>query len=1039
MINDIEKKYPGSPDGSGFLNADDAPFSLGINEWVNMENCRVGSTDDGMVNTVESIGSNILRSTALPSVTFLTIGSAEDVAKRRFFVFKFNTTGTNHKITCYTKTTLTELDVLLSSQVTGGLNFSKNKLIVAEVVDDILYWTDNNNEVRKLNVEAALKLNNPSYSTSVTPYTTPIAQSVIKLIRKPPGTAPTATKGTDGAVTTNYLGGIAGSFAFRYRGRDNEETVFGPPSAILNYNLPTDTFNKIDIIFGIGTGATREQIPQDAQEVHLGFRKANTNSYEIIKTWSKSVTSEAQEISDYNSGLANLSFSYYGDFTGEFVSEADSLKPADSIPLRAKGLSVANNRLFLANYVKGYDTPNQTSLAGTPTLSAGATSTVNVFRPFSTYQIGIRFRDEEKRQSAVVTNDGLVISIQGRAYDDSAAYTTAIAWTISNLNALVEIPDWAYFYDILITKCLQTRFFIQSKSPNTRYAVRNSDGTYTYQTNYSSSIYALALDASLLYNSGQGYSFQEGDMANVIVISNNYYLQVIGQDANYILVKPEDLGDLSTATLGNQSTMFDVFRPYKKAGNEYFYTTGQSYNVLNPGTSSRTYSTLSGSIPGDCFRIRRLFTGSTYYFTDCMSPNDLYWKDWLQIYGEFNIESQLGQVNKKRFIQWSDVQIDGTKVNGLSSFGALSEKALPDELEEIQGIVLTSKVQNQQGNVMLAVGVSETASLYLGETQQYGSSEQTTLTLSTDVIGSVNVLKGSYGTINPEGIVEFRGAVFWPDAINGKIIQYFGNGLFAISEYKMTRFWKQWFRQFLSMTSDEIEALGNRPFIFMTVDPRHEELLISLPKLSSTPPKGYLPDYPSTIYPFDILDMQAKVIVYQLNLGAGRPRFLGAHTYYTEWFITLLNDLYTSKNGLIWEHNQTTSTNSFYGTQYTSKIMPVSNQEQGVPKVYNVTSVEANMKPYFVYFYNDYPYQQSTDLVDFDPNWKQQEGIFSAALYKNKLVPTATGYNTNGLLTGEKMRGVTMFAMFEFNPTTTFLELKNLNFGYIKSVGNVNV
>ncbi|MCL5460230.1 hypothetical protein M3M33_16455, partial [Loigolactobacillus coryniformis] len=80
--------------------------------------------------------------------------------------------------------------------------------------------------------------------------------------------------------------------------------------------------------------------------------------------------------------------------------------------------------------------------------------------------------------------------------------------------------------------------------------------------------------------------------------------------------------------------------------------------------------------------------------------------------------------------------------------------------------------------------------LYLGEVQLVGSDKNAYLASSPNVIGTVNILKGNFGTVNPESVTEYRGNVYWLDANNGRYIQYSSNGLFPISNYKMTRFWK---------------------------------------------------------------------------------------------------------------------------------------------------------------------------------------------------------------------------------------------------------
>jgi hypothetical protein len=115
--------------------------------------------------------------------------------------------------------------------------------------------------------------------------------------------------------------------------------------------------------------------------------------------------------------------------------------------------------------------------------------------------------------------------------------------------------------------------------------------------------------------------------------------------------------------------------------------------------------------------------------------------------------------------------------------------------------------------------------------------------------------------------------------------------------------------------------------------------------------------------------------------------------------------------------------------------MVVSNQLPQRPKVYNNVSVEANMKPIFVYFYNDYPYLQTSDLEDVD--FRDLEGVYYATLYRNKIIDNGSGtLQTTALLTGEKMRNVAMKIMLEFDVTEAPLELKFLNIGYDISKGH---
>ena len=294
-----------------------------------------------------------------------------------------------------------------------------------------------------------------------------------------------------------------------------------------------------------------------------------------------------------------MQYDFYNDIIGDADSPADSVKPFDSIPTKVKTLEYSNNRLFLANYTKGYNTPSTTSLAGSVTSVPFGTR----FKSFSSYQIGIVFRDFYKRKCGVVTNTGLVITIPDRTYADTLASNNMISWVLSNVSAATEIPDWAYYYEIVLTKNLRTRFYVQAKSALTQYAFKDADGIITYSTTYSASAYGLAFDLSTLTGQGMGYVFSEGDLFNFYLASpaTTYRGSVISQDGNNVIVQLQNLGNLTT----QPDILFELYTPYQRLESETFYSTGRSYTVTNPGTGGRQYSTTSGTLQGDTYSLNR--------------------------------------------------------------------------------------------------------------------------------------------------------------------------------------------------------------------------------------------------------------------------------------------------------------------------------------------------------------------------------------------------------------------------------------------------
>lgn len=1128
-----EKKYFLSEDSQ--LNADDSPFAVSQNSWVNGQNWRTKSTDTGVTGVVESIGGTLLLSQPQPSINFLTIGSANEVPRARFCEFKFCTTGPWHKIVCWDETLQQELDVLLSSQYEGGLNFDKNYLIHnAYIVDNLLYWTDNLNEPHKINIDAGIKLNNPSYVTDQAPYASPVFYTTATLIKRPPVFPLDVTKVTDSTYDNNFTYNVAIQATYRYYYRDNEISALAPFGSLAPFNFTVETFNAIDLQLPFS-----EYIDDDIQIVEICIRYGNTGGMFAIKRWDKASAADAAAIALHNSDTTQLSYRYYNDVTGNPLDSIEANTSFHGVPLLSKTLSFSKNRILLGNNLFGYDTPTTTSLAlsldtfdtgnaGTfpadwkyitiqyqqqnspynvlpltfyyayePTLPAAyyfidytnvvsppasfdsvdATSVwatelqlgyyiartyvppvgyhplytgwtftdtgnntdiiitvpdngLQFFKSSSTYNVSIAFYDRFRRKCGVVdvTNK---VTIPERTFNQSV-FSTIVNWALSNNNAVEEIPDWAYYYQIHITKSLTTRFFVQGYTGGPKYAIKDTDtGAISYVNTFSSGVtYALALNLGTLTFFGLGYSYQAGDMARLhLSPSTNYNQNVIGQDGVYALLTPVDLGDLS----GGLAILYELYTPYHPLLSEPFFEEGDVFPVLSPGTSVRSYSVLFGSIYGDCYAIKREITGPTTFFTEAMSPNDLTWQFWEQDRGWTNYVDKLGQNRHTSDITWSDVIIPGTRTNGLNVFQPLSRKDLPIECGAIQKLQLTSKVQDEIGDIILSICQLQTVSIYIGQSQVISPTGDAFLATSTEVIGTLNVLKGNRGTTHPESVQEYRGNVFWWDDINGKYVQYSANGLFDISSYKMARFWNLFTLQFNSMTVSEIEALGSRPFVFSTIDPNHNELLISVPKLLNDPPKGYLPDYTNEVFPFDIWDGRGKTLVYKLDTGIGRPFWQVPYSFNPEWFTTLLNKLYSFKYGHIYLHNQVENLNEFYGVKYTSKIMIVGNQLANKPKEYNNLASESNLVPSFVYMYNNDPLQQSSDLVDND--FRAIEGAWFAKIFRNKLVPTADGYTTDGLLTGGKMKNAAMWIMFEWRIEDTPLELRFLNIGYNVSRG----
>lgn len=434
------------------------------------------------------------------------------------------------------------------------------------------------------------------------------------------------------------------------------------------------------------------------------------------------------------------------------------------------------------------------------------------FKSGSTYKVSIAFYDRYRRKSGVVDINKSV-TIPERNFSQSS-FISSINWTLSNTNAANQIPEWAYYYQIHITKSLLTRFFVQDFSAGFSYVTKTDQGyEYSTTTPFSVSIYALALDISRLSSSGRGYSFQQGDLAKIKTNSNNLYtLQVLGVDGSNVLLSPIDLGTADT----NAEVMYEIYTPYKPSTTEPYYETGPVMVIFNQGSSNRQYGTLSGTLLGDVYAVGVSYANNNNVI-EAMNANNTYWKNWDTSIGWANIITKLGGVVKKNAIQWSDIIVPGTKINGLNSFQPLAQSDLPIEHNGIQRLILTNKIQTE-GTVMLAIGSNETSSVYLGESQLFDANGNSFIAASTGVVGQVNVLRGSYGTVHPESVMSYQGLVAWFDANKGAVVTFTPQGLYPISSNKMQKYFRK--------IAQDVVSKGLR--VFMAVDPYHNELLISI-------------------------------------------------------------------------------------------------------------------------------------------------------------------------------------------------------------------
>lgn len=675
---------------------------------------------------------------------------------------------------------------------------------------------------------------------------------------------------------------------------------------------------------------------------------------------------------------------------------------------------------------------------GPPVPSLSGTT---AFKSAATYQLSIHFNDHAGRKCGILTSDSLKLTIPEKEYSQQL-YATGINWFLGNTNAINEIPEFAYSYSINITKCLTTRFFLDAKVKNITYVTKVvATGEYEFNTSaYSASANGIGIDITLLNAYGMGYTFADGDLVKVYKGTDVYILSIIAQEGNWIICELQNLGAIGNTASPYTTALFEIYTPYKPSTSEPHYEVAQIFEVTNPGTSSRQYSVLTGTIGGDITLLSRN-DGSGDYITENMSPNDTYPYNWNTNSGRPNFIDTIGQQVKTNDIAYSDTYIQGGKVNGLSTFEALNTKSITAECGDISKLQLADKISEDQGNVMLAICEHQTASLYLGEEQLVGASSNAFVAQSSSVIGTINILKGSYGTTKPESVFEYLGLIFFFDLKNGCYVQYSVNGLDEVSKYRQDRFFKRYSDAYLEASMNNLDNINGFHHIRSIINPLTKEVLVTLPALiyenyaETLPSYSEVPSYATSIINrFDIYDQLGKVMsfMFQENKWGNNYEAL------PEWSEYLENKLYTFKNGDLYVHdNDTVNWNRFYGVNYPIRICFTGNLNPSAIKVLGSIALESNAIPDFTVAMTTFPNTQITDLAADD--YTDMGGVYDATFFKDRLSPNSTGTADERLYTGDDLTDYVFYIMCEWQQYESLFFINFGDIGYDYSRGNKQI
>lgn len=355
-----------------------------------------------------------------------------------------------------------------------------------------------------------------------------------------------------------------------------------------------------------------------------------------------------------------------------------------------------------------------------------------------------------------------------------------------------------------------------------------------------------------------------------------------------------------------------------------------------------------------------------------------------------------GPRNESTTLSISDKYVLESTVNGLSRFQNLFTLSSRSPVRKLVNIGASG--------IFLAIHEHTVTSLapYSGDRfapTSDGSQIQDSLN-TRSIIAYENELRGGYGTVYPNSVVEHNGVVYFFDPYKGEVCRYAANGVTPIgSIYKMKTYFTEKGNIFVDTSGRDV--IGG-------FDPKLNMYILT-----------FVSDNEEEQDTIAFIDRQ------------GEERWFSTYDFVPERYAKINNKLYSFSSGM-WEHSASGTYNNFYGSQYSSEISGIINAEPSQEKILHSIYTESSSPWGFpsITSYRAGRDNQETLLVE--SAFTRRGNEFSADVKRNKYTP--------GLSIGQALaRGDLMIGRnFSFTATNSDDELAELyfvNFIYNHSAG----
>ena len=861
-------------------------------------NVSIGQSESSDVGSIENLlGNELVAQSGISNGK--CIGQVSDTGNEKIYFLVtnnsiYNETNTGqHGLFEYDQKTK-QLTALIVSQ---QLNLHQNYPITGiNIVDDLLFWTDDRNYPRKINVVTAR--NNTAYYTAASDI-----DNLISVAKYAPYESPTLVTATrEASISSTFMEDKLIRFSYRWQFEDNEYSTLAPFSPIVFSRLnETDTINTSLSNFGeIETFVNAINQVQLQIPTPTGF---GINSVELIYKESGSGTLyvvDDQEVT--TEPFVNFTYASTDPFR---TLPADQLtRVYDAVPIKAKAQEVAGGRLVYGNFLQNFNIPNIAfTVARTGETSARNNNLSNQsVKSRRTYQVGIVLADKFGRQSPVILSSSGTDTVFIDPNTGGADSTTAFNALRITFTDTTQIPSWAHSYRVVVKQREQEYYnwisTIDAANTVNRFGDSINkiprDQTAAIPPSTAATISPCNVSVYPKYlDGGNVYTSPYGALTSVQSISN-------------------PSGDATVTTINNSgsgvSTGLCVFETEPVSSElDIFYETSTGGLISEiPATAIDieffncillTFTT------GNHIEINRIKAGYNQPFFDVGVR-------------AYVVQDNFTQERRKNtLIHSSGLLNSRTGINYINQFNE-SEGGLTISLDPLNGSVQKMFVDDTQIIIFQEDKVSRSP---IDKNFIYSAEGGAVpVTSNTQFLGTIAAYSGEYGiSKDPQSFAHFGFSIYFTDKNRGTVLKLSQNQIVEISQFGMSDFFRDALKQSTSIVSsyDEYSRIYELTIIGEGFDSNPDTNV-------ATASDGYLTATFS-------------------ERSQGWTSFRG---YKQEGGLSLNNTYYTFNGGNLWEHHSENVTrNNFYnsGTQE-SYLIPVFNDSPSTVKQFNTLSYEGD-------------------------------------------------------------------------------------------------